>query len=122
MVKWWKQITTKCLHHLNDLGLLAAITLIDSSVLAQTSRLQLSRVSLTAFQHKLNKNHLEIEKVKGATVVLSVICSTLCYLAVFLHFVIMQYAARYLRPRGMILGRHHSSKYGYIYIQFTVLC
>lgn len=27
----WEQITTKCLHHLNDLGLLAAITLIDSS-------------------------------------------------------------------------------------------
>lgn len=58
MAKRWEQITTKCLHHLNDLGLLAAITLIDSSVLAQTSRLQPSPLFLTAFLHRRNKEHL----------------------------------------------------------------
>lgn len=40
VAKWWEQITTKCLHHLNDLGLLAAMTSIYSQVLAQTFRLQ----------------------------------------------------------------------------------
>lgn len=47
--------TTKCLHHLNDLGLLAAITLIDSSVLAHTSRLQLFLHSISA-QTKQNED------------------------------------------------------------------
>lgn len=53
MAKRWEQITTKCLHHLNDLGLLAEITLIDSSVLA----LQHAQPFLTPFLHWLYKQH-----------------------------------------------------------------
>lgn len=71
MAKRWEQITTKCLHHLNDLGPLAAITLIDSSVLAQTSRLQLCLLFLNASLHRLNKKHSENDKTKCAVGVLS---------------------------------------------------
>lgn len=46
MAKQWEQITTKCLHHLNDLGLLAAINLIDSGALPLTSRWPLRPVLL----------------------------------------------------------------------------
>lgn len=92
MAKRWEQITTKCLHHLNDLGLLAAITLIDSSVLAQTSRLQLPLLFLTAFLHRLNKKDLEKDKTKRFIGVLSFRCETLYSLDPHLDNLIISFA------------------------------